>query len=279
VRNSVCSETTFTAKTGQIEMHTERKVTFVVAINNRDLLEANFLRSPCVRGRHVHEILVQQNFSSAAKAYNDAISKSRNDLIVFCHQDVIFPEAWLSRLENALDDLTVQDPAWGVLGCYGKTSDGDAWGQVYSSGLGVIGTPVKRPKAVQTLDELVLILRKSSGLRFDERLPHFHLYGTDICLAAAKTGMKSYAMSAFCIHNTQLNLVLPKEFYECCKCVKRMWREYLPIQTTCVRITRFNVPLYERRLRESHLRYVRSKEIGAFRVKDTQRLLERFDLF
>ena len=71
--------------------------------------------------------------------------------------------------------------------------------------------------AVQTLDEIVLILKKSSGLRFDDSLPHFHFYGTDICLRAAQRGMRSYAISAFCVHNTHQTLVLPEEFYECCQ--------------------------------------------------------------
>jgi len=55
---------------------------------------------------------------------------------------------------------------------------------------------------VQTLDEIVLIFRRDSGLSFDETLPHFHFYGTDICMRAAEQGRQCYAISAFCVHNT-----------------------------------------------------------------------------
>lgn len=254
-------------------MSATRGITFAIAVNNREILESNFLASPCLRLSNNHQILAQENFGSAATAYNDAIDRSFNDLIVFCHQDVIFPEAWLSQLEHALEYLETKDPGWGVLGCYGKTADGSGWGHVYSSGRGIIGMPFDHPIAVQTLDEIVLILRKSSGLRFDERLPHFHLYGTDICLAAKKRGMKSYAIPAFCIHNTEQMLVLPKEFYDCCRHIRRVWKEYLPIQTTCITITRFNIPVYRRRLKEAYLLYVRRKKVGAFRVKSIQRIL------
>jgi len=120
----------------------------------------------------------------------------------------------------------------------------------------------------------VLILRKSSGLRFDESLPHFHFYGTDICLQASKRGMKSYAISAFCIHNTNEPLVLPTEFYQCCEHIRSTWRACLPIQTTCIRLTKSKVPVYVRRLREVYLRYVRRKVIGGVRVNDVGRLFD-----
>jgi len=253
-----------------------RQITFVVAVRNRgEILENNFLASPCFRAPHGHQILIQENFVSAAKAYNDALDRAVNDLIIFAHQDVIFPPAWLSQLEGALDYLQAEDAKWGVLGCGGINPDGSGWGYLYSTGLGITGPPFERPGAVQTLDEIVLILRKSSGLRFDDRLPHFHLYGTDICLRAAKMGMKSYVIDAFCIHNTTQNLILAKEFYECCRYIKREWKDCLPIQTTCIKITRFNLPLYARKLREAYLRFIRRKEVVVPRVTDVTQLLEK----
>jgi len=245
-----------------------------VAVNNREIFDSNFLASPCLREPHPHQILVQEGFQSATQAYNDAIAKSSNDLIIFCHQDILLPENWFSLLDRALGELQTTDPKWGVIGPYGKTQDGRGWGHVYSSGRNVIGEPFERPIPIQTLDEIVLILRKSSGLRFDEHLPHFHFYGADICLRAAKMGMKSYAISAFCIHNTVQPLVLPREFYDCCKYVRREWSAYLPIQTTCVRITKSNFPLLRRRLKEAYLRYIRHKVLGGARVQNSRELLE-----
>jgi hypothetical protein len=251
------------------------RITFVVAVRSRgEVLENNLLASPCFRVSNDHQILVQENFRSAAKAYNDAIDKSVNDLIVFCHQDIFLPESWLPDLRHALACLETDDPGWGVLGSYGETRDDNGRGYVYSSGIGIMGKPFEHPAPIQTLDEIVLILRKSSGLRFDESLPHFHLYGTDICLRAAKRGMKSYAISAFCIHNTCQNLVLAPEFYECCRHIKKVWKDSLPIRATCMTITRFNLPLYRKRIQETYQRYIRRREIGGTRVSDVRRLLE-----
>jgi hypothetical protein len=250
-----------------------KSITFVIAVNNKHVFESNFLASPCLSGPHSHQIIVQEGFSSAATAYNDAIDRSTNDLIVFAHQDMIFPEFWLSDLQRALDSLRQTDPQWGVLGCYGETLYDNGRGYIYSGGLGIMGKPTEHPAPVQTLDEIVLILRKSSGLRFDEGLPHFHFYGADICMAAAARGMKSYAISAFCIHNTQQNLILPKEFYESYWHVKRRWKNSLPIRTTCVTITKFDSYMRKKRIQELYLRYVRRREIGAIRAKDGRALL------
>jgi hypothetical protein len=251
-----------------------QNITFVSAVSNREILSSNLLASPCFVTPYSHQILLQEGYRSAAEAYNDAIDRSKNDLMVFMHQDLILPESWLSQLNLALDILDRDDPNWGVLGCYGETRDDGGRGYIYSSGRGILGKPFDQPQRVQTLDEIVLIIRKSSGIRFDQALPHFHMYGADICMKAQKMGRRNYAISAFCIHNTIFNLVLPNEFYESYRHLKRTWREFLPIQTTCVRVTQFDVHMLRRRMQELYLRYIRHKEIAAARLKDGKQLLD-----
>ena len=51
------------------------------------------------------------------------------------------------------------------------------------------------PPQVATLDELLLIVRRDSGLRFDPELG-FHLYGADICLQASEQGLAVVALAA-----------------------------------------------------------------------------------
>jgi len=249
-------------------------LTFAVATNSRETLERNLLASPCFRGAHPHQILVQEGFSSAAAAYNDAIERSANQMMVFIHQDMYLPEKWLCDLQAALERLQADDPNWGVLGCSGKTRDNEDRGYVYSHGVGIVGQPFESPQPVQTLDEIILIFRKSSGLQFDEALPSFHMYGSDICLTAASRGMKSYAISAFCIHNTQWAPVLPQEFYDCYRCLKNKWKESLPICTTCIQVTRLDRYMYERRLREAVRGWMGRSQSGSPRVRDTKSLLE-----
>ncbi|MDQ2844693.1 MAG: glycosyltransferase family protein [Acidobacteriota bacterium] len=253
-------------------------ITFAVATHGSgEILKSNFLNSPALKDNGRHEILIQKDFASASAAYNDAICRSSHDLIAFVHQDVILPRNWLLEVNSALDCLQIFDPKWGVVGCYGRNADGQGCGHVYAANQGLIGGSFARPARVQTLDEIVLIIRKSSGLAFDIRLPHFHMYGADLCLMAAKQAMASYAISAFCIHNTNQYLVFPREFYECCAYIKRKWRSILPILTPCITITAHGLPLYKRRLREMRFK-MQGKTFIATRQEDVHRLIAEADL-
>ena len=252
-------------------------ITFAVAANDHRVLEGNFLSSSCLTAGHPHQVIIQWNYQSAAAAYNDAIDRSNHDIVIFAHQDVFFGENWMLQLERSLAVLEDIDPAWGVLGCYGVTAEGRYRGYLYSSCQAVHGGPFEQPIGVETLDEIVLVIRKNSGLRFDQQLPHFHLYGADICLTAASRGMRSYAICAPCIHNTQQNIVLPAEFYKCCGYLRRSKRQHLPIQTTCARLTRFGMPLLIRRLRELYPKLVLSKTKNDTQVADVFSLVAAFN--
>ena len=258
----------------------ELRLTFAVPVSDRAIFEGNFLLSPCVQPPHKHQVLVQENFDCAAKAYNDAIDKAVNDLIVFCHQDVILPSAWIGQLKQSIDYLEAKDPNWGVLGSCGMTAANRKWkiyGQIYAPGLGIVGEPIENPLPIQTLDGLLLILRKSSGLRFDERLPHFHFYGPDICLIAAEKRMGSYAIPAIAIHNSRHYLTFPPEYYDGYEYMRRRWKDALPIQTSVVRFTRSNWPMYKRRLVEAWIHAFGSKHVGAQRVADGAKLLAQWE--
>jgi hypothetical protein len=254
-----------------------KSITFVVATNNLEILENNFLASPCLKLGQGHEVLIQEGFASASEAYNDAIDKCANDLMVFAHQDILLATNWVADLEQALRALEEIDPNWGVLGCYGETLNDRGRGYILSGEQGILGKSFAQPEPVQTLDEIVLILRKSSGIRFDERLPHFHFYGTDICMEAARRDRRVYAISAFCVHNAAQTVILPKEFYQCYRYVKRKWVNRLPIQTTVIRITASDSKMYLRRITEIYLRYVRHRKNGLYRVPDGRVLLHEYE--
>jgi hypothetical protein len=257
-------------------MPSQRNITFVVATYGAgDVLRDNFLASPCLLAPHHHQILIQKDYSSAAKAYNEAIDRAENDLMIFAHQDMIFPELWLEQLEQALDYLERVDPGWGVLGCCGVASDGAFCVWAYHPTQGLLGRPFAHPTRIRTLDEIVLILRRSTGLRFDDRLPNFHLYGTDICLRAEKMGMKNYAIPAFSVHNASYSPVLPKEFYETYRYIRRAWKDVLPIYTSCQLITKMEIPFYRRRMQEIYLQYFQRKAFSIPRVNNVDELLKQ----
>jgi hypothetical protein len=214
-----------------------KNITFVVPVSDDNIASNNILASPLFNLLSEKEILIQKGFKSAASAYNDAIDKAKSEIIIFLHQDVVLPERWLDDLTASFKCLERSDPSWGVLGCHGETKEGCGRGYLYCTGNGrYILKPFDKPEKIQTLDEIVLIIRKSSDLRFDEALPHFHLYGTDICMTAYAKGMNCYAIPAFCLHNSNETAIFPEEFFVSCDYIREKWNKNLPIYTPCVNI-------------------------------------------
>lgn len=233
---------------GQSNQH-RNSLSFVIAVNNEKVFEQNVLASPIFRSGHGHEILVRRGFASAGAAYNDAISAATNDLIVCMHQDIYLPDGWDERLMMSVVSLEGSGEKWGVLGCFGISLEGGPVGHVYSNGLKrELGSP-QPPVRVQSLDEIVLIIRKSSGLQFDEMLPHFHLYGSDLCLESQRMGLRNYAIANFCVHNSLPVIKLPPEFWQCADYLQKKWHRELPIATPCIYISTSKVLMRLKRVK------------------------------
>ena len=207
----------------------------ISAVNNEKVLKTCLLDSPGIES--AAEVILQRGYASAASAYNAAMQKAKTDLLVFVHQDVYLPEGWIEAVQKALETLSQQDPNWGVVGVWGAVDGEKRVG--YLCWTGDLGwkEPFEGGKEVASLDEVVLIFRKSAGLVFDERLPGYHLYGADICAEARRRGRKCYAISALCIHNTNTERMLPLQFWKCYWFMRRKWKDSLPIDTPCTRIT------------------------------------------
>lgn len=217
-------------------------LTIISAVNDEAVFRRCLLSSPDIAG--VREVVTQRGYASAAAAYNAGIERATGDLLMLVHQDVHLPEGWFGDLVHTLARVSVQDPNWGVLGVWGARSSGEGAGFLYCGAtLRVLGHSFEGGVEVETLDEVLLILRKSSGLRFDERIGGFHMYGSDICLEARRRGMKCYAMATFCVHNTSQYGMLPLAFWRAYLMMRRKWKAELPIQTTCTEITRWCWPM------------------------------------
>jgi len=248
--------------------------TIVAAVNDMKVLQKNLCLSPGITNDST-QLIIKRNYQSASLAYNESIEEAENEIIIFAHQDVYLPGTWFASLKQTLDYFEKEMINWGVLGCFGmreKSGRGIGIGRLYSNGWGIVGHEIKNPEPVQTLDEIVLVIKKSSGLRFDPTLPHFHMYGTDICMSAREKGMVSYAIPAFCVHNTNLLLSLPNDFYECYRHIKRRWGKYLPIHTSCMTISRFDKGVHERRIRELYVRLLHKEIMPTYRVEDPRSL-------
>ncbi|NLF42697.1 MAG: hypothetical protein GX587_08380, partial [Bacteroidales bacterium] len=113
-------------------------------------------------------------------------------------------------------------------------------GTVWSVGLSrIAGSNIDNPVEAISLDELLFVVKKSSNLYFDEELPGWHMYGTDIVWEALKKKMNSYIINAPVIHNSLPIFYFDKDFKKSYFFIRKKWRKHLPIKTTCVMISRF----------------------------------------
>jgi hypothetical protein len=202
----------------------------VAAVNDEDILAANLLRSPMMARPDVR-FHARRGFRAASCAYDDALTECTADLVVFAHQDVYLPSGWEQALRAQVARIERHDPTWAVLGVYGVTAQGRHVGCVWSSGLQrLLGEDFAEPVPVQSLDEVLIVLRRPSGVAFDPKLPGYHLYATDLVQAALDRGMGAYAVCAPVVHNSRPVAFLRSDYFAAYRYVARKWQDRLPIR-------------------------------------------------
>ena len=208
----------------------------VAAVNDEAVLAANLLRSPMMARPDVH-FHARRGFASATGAYLDALCDCEADLVVFAHQDVYLPAGWEALLRAQVACLERTDPDWAVLGVYGVAADGRHHGCVWSSGLQrVLGCAFQQPVPVISLDEVLVVLRRDSGLAFDAWLPGFHLFATDLVQTALAAGRGAYVVCAPIVHNSRPMPYLRADYFRAYRYVAHKWSDRLPIRTPCAEL-------------------------------------------
>ncbi|PTX47893.1 hypothetical protein IQ03_03082 [Gemmobacter caeni] len=207
-----------------------------------DILADNLSRSPLLRnGIRLHE---EWNAPSAARAYNRALDATTAPVVIFAHQDVYFPAGWERLLAARIAEVEARDSGWGLIGAFGVGLDGAHIGPVWSSSLGmIVGRVPMAPVPVQSFDEMVIVLNRASGLRFDETLSGWHMYGTDIVTQARVRGLGAWAVGLPCIHNDRFHEALGPDYVECYRAVQRKWAARLPLLTPITKISRSGLHL------------------------------------
>ena len=150
----------------------------------------------------------------------------------------------------SISRLAANGVDWAVLGVFGVTLTGQHVGQAWSSGLNAaIGRSFEAPEPVQSLDELLIVLRRSSGIRFDDNLPGFHLYGTDVVQAAIAAGKGAYAVHAPVIHNSRPCLYLGRDYFQAYQHLTQKWHAQLPVVSCAAPLYAFGPRYVRLRLR------------------------------
>lgn len=229
-------------------------IDLAAAVNNRDVLANCLQRSPDVASGALR-LRIYERRSTAGEAYNAALDDSRADVLVLAHQDVYLPAGFVSGAAEQLRRLNELDPQWALAGVAGLDAAGAFHGRTWSSGLGaLLGERAAAPVAVVSLDEMLLFVRRGSGLRFDERMPSFHLYAADAVQTARARGLRSYVIDTPAVHHSRAVVALDKGYRAAYRYMQRKWRADLPIPNLVCAITRSPLTLFlqDLRIRRKH---------------------------
>jgi len=236
--------------------HSSPSFAVAAAVNDDEVLRANLAASPLLQNSAI-PLIVERGYRSASEAYNHALDHSDAEILIFAHQDVYLPRGWEARLLSAIRTLDQEGKKWAVLGIVGVDLNGSVIGRSWSNGLqSEIDGRVSGPVPVQSLDELVLVLNRVAGVRFDAGIPGFHLYGTDIVQSALAAGLGAYVFDGPVIHNSLPVLRLDTHYRRAYCAVRKKWRSRLPLYTTVAPVTGWGWSLWWRlvRLRWATLR-------------------------
>jgi glycosyltransferase involved in cell wall biosynthesis len=208
------------------------KISAVTLVNRKGMYESCVVRS--LEKQQV-ELIPIYDAPSAAIGLNQGVKKASHEIVVLCHQDVLFSTEWVLKLQNQLK--ITNDNNFGVMGTYGiDVNTKHGIGHVIS------GRNTLRkgelPEKASYLDEHCLIIRKSSGLRFDESNITFHMYGADLCLQSWAQGMRCWAIDARVRHLSNATGKNNASFNEAIKWFVRKWRgnesPFKTYRTTCM---------------------------------------------
>jgi len=212
-------------------------VTVSVCVTDPSVLQSTLASSPDLTAGAPHELLPWGGCPNAAAGHNRALEDSRHEWVLCAHQDVYLPRGWLGRFRGAVRRAEAALGRLDVVGVYGVLTG--SRGAAVTAGHVIDRENCLRPDALlpglaDSLDELLIAVRPDSGLRFDPALG-WHLYGTDLCLAAQAAGRRAAVVDALCHHDSR-SCGLPEEFGKSAEYLASKWPARMPVGTSCGQI-------------------------------------------
>jgi hypothetical protein len=121
-------------------------------------------------------------------------------------------------------------------GCWGGTvSKKIAVGAVYNSDGELYWDGYRELTKVQSLDEVLIVVKKSVTTRFDNHINGFHFYGIDFVLQARKDGYNVFAADLPITHHGEFSCSVVKDrtYWKLLRQLYLKWRNhYVELLTT-----------------------------------------------
>lgn len=180
-------------------------ISIICCFNNEEMLE-NMLLESLKKQTLPYELITLDNskgeYPSAAIALNEGAKKSSGDYLMFVHQDVeLLERDFLVNMVDVINSYKNEEVILGVAGV--KDSSGTYSNIIHGVNKVSAGTQIRIAEQMQTLDEVLLFMRKSvfENLLFNQTLCEgWHLYGVELCLRANMVGIKPVVIPSRIYH-------------------------------------------------------------------------------
>jgi len=154
-----------------------------------------------VKEYEIYEIVNNGN-KSLTECYNEGLDKTKNNIVVFCHDDIILKEGWGKKVLKHF-----KETEYGILGMAGTTdmSEIGRWWQDSTKMIGIVSHSHEgktwenrysanfEDEVIETvmLDGLFFVANKEKiKTRFDEAFKGFHFYDVDFTFNNHLNGVK-----------------------------------------------------------------------------------------
>jgi len=209
-------------------------ISVVVAVNNEEQFKQNVLSSPGLREIGA-QIVPCRGAKNAADAFEAGKFQSASPWILYCHQDVYFPEGSGLVIEKKLPSFS-KDTILGFIGLAGAlNSDVSLAGWVVDRVTNLMDYP--ESSSAVTIDELAVILHRDCKYKIDPRFG-WHRWATDLCLQAAFDGNYAKIIRVLLHHNSKHDNNWPPEVYASAEALLDKYPQLSVIHTLCGSLTR-----------------------------------------
>jgi hypothetical protein len=181
---------------------------------------------------------------SLTQIYNEGLNKSKNNIVIFCHDDIIFDtNNWGRKLLKHFD----RNPEYGILGIAGTTDLIDGrWWTIKDSMTGIVNhkhdnkkwtnkyseEQNEKIKDVIVVDGLFFVVQKDKlKHNFDEDFKGFHFYDISFCFPNYLSGVKIAVITNIRITHLSIGMT-NQEWEDNKKIFEEKYKNNLPIRLT-----------------------------------------------
>ena len=219
-------------------------ITVVFSTRTHNKSHIDHLKKSSGLGKNIEVIeYINNGEYSLTELYNKGLKESKNELVIFCHDDIIFDtKNWGTKLNRVIK----KNDEFGIIGIAGSRElpkSGQWWenpnhmyGQVYHQHEGKKWLSKYSDKKIGFIDNVVLVdglffaVRKSMlKCNFDESINGFHFYEVDFCFRNFMEGVKIGVTSDIDVTHLSIGMT-NEEWDENRKIFAEKYKNNLPIK-------------------------------------------------